>query len=109
VNRLLLLSLLQGEAPVNGVPKKLPSHRQNRAIPWQRIFVQEGVKGAELLRTAKEKAHSFVKQYRMQIGGVGVSLSKLEKCTLSKTGCLAELFIWLPKRIEEKGFGVWKI
>ena len=40
---------------------------------------------------------------------LGVSISKREKCTLSKTGCLAELFIWLPKRIEEKGFGVWKI
>lgn len=37
----------------------------------------------------------------------GVSLSKGEKYTRSKTECLADLLLWLPKRIEEKGFEVW--
>jgi CBS domain-containing protein len=34
---------------------------------------------------------------------IGVSISKREKCTLSKTGGHADLLIWLPKRIEERG------
>src|SRR5712692_3609136 len=40
---------------------------------------------------------------------IGVSISKREKCTLSKTECFADLLIWLHKRVEEKDFGVWKV
>jgi len=37
----------------------------------------------------------------------GVSISKLEKCTLSKTGGPADVLIWLHKRSEEKGVDMW--
>ena len=37
----------------------------------------------------------------------GVSISKCEKCTLSKTECLTDVLLWLPKQIEEKGIEVW--
>src|SRR5216683_1533465 len=40
---------------------------------------------------------------------IGVSISKREKCTLSKTGGRADLLIWLHKRIEEKGFEGCKV
>ena len=40
---------------------------------------------------------------------IGVSISKCEKCTLSKTECLADLLLWLPKRIEGEGFEVWSV
>jgi len=33
----------------------------------------------------------------------GVSISKREKCTLSKTEGLTDLLNWLPKGIEERG------
>jgi hypothetical protein len=39
----------------------------------------------------------------------GVSISKRAKCTLSKTGCRADLLMWLPKGIEEKSFEARKI
>ncbi len=39
----------------------------------------------------------------------GVSISNLEKCTLSKTGCPADVLIWLHKRIEEKSVKVWTV
>jgi hypothetical protein len=38
----------------------------------------------------------------------GVSISKPEKCTLSKIGGRADLLMWLHKRIEEKSFEVRK-
>ena len=44
-----------------------------------------------------------------KVVGNGVSISKREKCTLSKTEDLADLLTWLHKRIEEKGFDVWKV
>jgi hypothetical protein len=37
----------------------------------------------------------------------GVSISKLEKCTLSKTGGPADVLICLHKRSEEKGVDMW--
>src|SRR6266571_5350906 len=40
---------------------------------------------------------------------IGVSISKREKCTLSKTRGRADLLIWLHKRIEEKSFESWKV
>ena len=40
---------------------------------------------------------------------LGVSISKREKCTLSKTRGRADLLIWLHKRIEEKSFESWKV
>ncbi len=40
---------------------------------------------------------------------LGVSISKREKCTLSKTGCRADFLMWLPKGIEEKSFEARKI
>jgi hypothetical protein len=39
----------------------------------------------------------------------GVNISQREKCTLSKTGYLADLLICLLKRIEEKSFEAWNI
>jgi hypothetical protein len=40
---------------------------------------------------------------------VGVSISIREQCTLSKTGSLANLRVWLPKLIAEKGFEIRKV
>jgi hypothetical protein len=44
-----------------------------------------------------------------KIRHIGGSIAKREKCTLSKTEGCADLLIWLPRRIEEKGFEVRKI
>jgi hypothetical protein len=52
----------------------------------------------------------FCERYLMCVETAhGVCISKREKCTLSQTGCLADLLNWLPKRIEEKGFEAWKV
>jgi hypothetical protein len=45
----------------------------------------------------------------VKVDELGVSISNREFCTLSKTGCRADLLMWLHTRIEEKGFEIEKV
>jgi hypothetical protein len=63
----------------------------------------------ELLVVLNIALYDTTEMIRLSHDHGGVSISKREKCTLSKTGCRADLLMWLPKRIEEKGFEVRKV
>jgi hypothetical protein len=41
-------------------------------------------------------------------GQIGVSISKREKCTLSRTGYATDFYRWPPRRMKVQGLAVWK-
>ena len=49
-----------------------------------------------------------IQLFSVTVSAHGVSASKAENCTLSKTGDRADALIWLHKWIEEKDFEVQK-